>query len=100
MTVTELLSAFGNWLLASLAAIVGYVVWREKTVSKVAALSRDLERADTDIQQLRAELKDRSKSDGAITAALASIQAELRALSRDVAELRAEMKLKADREHK
>lgn len=98
MTVTELLSAFGNWLLASLAAIVGYVVWREKTVSKVATLSRDLERADNDIQQLRTELKERAKTDGAVTAALASIQSDLRALTRDVAELRAEIKMKADKE--
>jgi uncharacterized small protein (DUF1192 family) len=98
MTVQELLTQFGNWLMAAIAAALAYVVWRERTVSKVAELGKDIGRLEADITRLHIQLEDRAKSDAAVTAALSTIQAQLAHLTAAVAELKSDLKLKVDKE--
>jgi phage host-nuclease inhibitor protein Gam len=98
VTVEELFTKFGNWLLTLIGAGVAYIIWRERTVSKVAELGKDIGRLEADINRLHTVLEDRSRADASVAAALATIQAQLAHLTAAVGDLRQELKTKADKE--
>lgn len=98
MQVEELLTKFGNWVIASLAAAFAYVAWREKTVSKVATLAEELKRMEGKIGLLEGHLEQRRTQDLGIITALAEIKAQLQNVTQAVAEIKAELRHKVDKE--
>ena len=97
MTIEELLSKFGNWVLAGIGAAFAYVAWREKTVSKVASLSNELARLENKIIDLEHNLDTRRAQDISIVTALAEIKAQLAGVVSSVAEIKTELRHKVDR---
>lgn len=98
MTLEDLLTRFGNWVIMVLGGIVAYVAWRERTVSRVATLARDLERTDRELAKLQEELRKRAATDASIAGSLATIIAQISSLTQAVAELKADVRRKADKE--
>jgi septal ring factor EnvC (AmiA/AmiB activator) len=98
MTLEEFLTKFGNWLLAVSAAVVTYIAWRERTMTKVATLGDELKRVEGKIGELEKHLEQRRGQDVAIVTALAKIEAQLANLTGAVAEIKAELRHKQDKQ--
>lgn len=97
MTVTDFLREFGNWVLGIFGAIIAYVAWRERTVSKVATLGDELKRVEGKIVELEKHLEQRRGQDIAIVTALAEIKAQLTNLTSTVSEIKIELRHKQDK---
>jgi chromosome segregation ATPase len=97
MTVEELLSKFGNWIMVTLAGLFAYVGWRERTMTKVATLMQEMVRMEQKVVSLERHLEERRTQDVGILTALAEIKSQLSSLTSAVAEIKDELKHKVDK---